>query len=460
VLWTKRGELDRRFGTFSRADNHLLTGMIERRRIRGSNAMRFIRASIAGLMGAVLIAALGLAALRSASDTWAGTTLLATCGVLGLALVGMICRGAAERAWWLGFALFGWGYLAMAFWSPVDATRLPTFTLLELVCKMAGIAVPTIPARFGANGGIDPSFLGIAHCLWALLAASLGGILGSGLFAVSALVASRAAGEPHDPVQSPPMWWRRPLAIGLSGLALAGSVAVAGMRWEQGRWSGTTFLLTCGLLVLAATGAVLGRGRTRAVWLGAALFGWGYLILAFGWHPYLWVCPNVVTNEILKTIRPWLPSSVSGIPAFDDLTDPANARILKLLEETVPIHFREPTTFEQLLKHIKIAASRVDGKDFPIFVDPIGLHEAEKSLTSTVRLYRDDLPLKTSLHYCLRQLGLTYRIAEGFVMITSADQLPIAEDPFMIVGHCLLALVAAALGGAAGPLVVGGKGSL
>jgi hypothetical protein len=69
--------------------------------------MRFVRASIAGLMGAVLIAALGLTALRSASDTWSGATLLVTCGVLGLAVVGVVCRDAAERAWWLGFLLFG-----------------------------------------------------------------------------------------------------------------------------------------------------------------------------------------------------------------------------------------------------------------------------------------------------------------------------------------------------------------
>ena len=118
--------------------------------------MSLIRASIAGLMGAVLIAALGLTALRSASDTWSGATLLATCGVLGLAVVGTVCRDAAERAWWLGFTVFGWGYLAMAFWSPVDTTKLPTFTLLENTCKIAGIEVPAIPPRFGQSGGVDP----------------------------------------------------------------------------------------------------------------------------------------------------------------------------------------------------------------------------------------------------------------------------------------------------------------
>ncbi len=76
-----------------------------------------IRFSIAGLMGIVLVAAIGLAALRNASETWAGVMLLLTCGALALAVVGVVCRAEAERAWWLGFALFGWGYLALAFWS-------------------------------------------------------------------------------------------------------------------------------------------------------------------------------------------------------------------------------------------------------------------------------------------------------------------------------------------------------
>jgi hypothetical protein len=242
-----------------------------------------------------------------------------------------------------------------------------------------------------------------------------------------------------------------------------GSVALIGSRWTQGRWSGTIFLLTCGLLVLAAMGAFVGRRRTREIWLGAALFGWGYLILAFGWHPYLWACPKLVTSEILETIRPWLPSSVSGIPAFEDKSDPANARILKLLDEPVPMHFPTSMTLEELLKHVKDVTSRLDGKGIPIYVDPIRLQEAEKSMTSTVgvRIDRDDIALKNSLHLCLRQLQLAYCVKNGFLQITCADdELPINEDSFLIVGHCLFGLIAAALGGAAGLLVAGRKGSL
>jgi hypothetical protein len=77
--------------------------------------MRIVRFPIAGLMGTILVVAIVLAALRNASQTWAGVTFLLTCGVLCLAVVGVVCRNGSERAWWLGFALFGWGYLALAF---------------------------------------------------------------------------------------------------------------------------------------------------------------------------------------------------------------------------------------------------------------------------------------------------------------------------------------------------------
>ena len=74
--------------------------------------MRTVRFSIARLMGAVLVAAVGLAALRNASPIWAGAMVLSTYVVLGLAILCAVLRGRAERAWWLGFCVFGWGYLA------------------------------------------------------------------------------------------------------------------------------------------------------------------------------------------------------------------------------------------------------------------------------------------------------------------------------------------------------------
>ena len=92
--------------------------------------MRRIRFSIAGLMFVVAISALLVAALRSASGAWAGAVLLVVRAVLGLGIVGALCRRGSERAWWLGFSVFGCGYMMLAFWSETNFDSLPTTTLL------------------------------------------------------------------------------------------------------------------------------------------------------------------------------------------------------------------------------------------------------------------------------------------------------------------------------------------
>ncbi len=110
--------------------------------------MRKIRVSIARLMGAVLIAAVGFAALRNLSDAWAGLMLMLTCGVLLMGVVGAVCQGPHERAWWLGFALFGFGYLALTFGKSqlfTDAPHLPTEGILNGLLRPGG---PPIHSHF------------------------------------------------------------------------------------------------------------------------------------------------------------------------------------------------------------------------------------------------------------------------------------------------------------------------
>jgi hypothetical protein len=71
------------------------------------------RVSIATLMIVVLVCGVAAAALRDASDTWAGILLLLTLGLLGFSILGIRQRREAKRAFWEGFALFGWGYLTL-----------------------------------------------------------------------------------------------------------------------------------------------------------------------------------------------------------------------------------------------------------------------------------------------------------------------------------------------------------
>src|SRR5262249_32339246 len=64
-------------------------------------------------MAFIVVSAVGLAALRNANELWAGLMLLFTLEAVGAAILGVILTRGRERAWWLGFAFFGAGYLAL-----------------------------------------------------------------------------------------------------------------------------------------------------------------------------------------------------------------------------------------------------------------------------------------------------------------------------------------------------------
>ncbi|MGO9471601.1 MAG: hypothetical protein ACLQVF_46555 [Isosphaeraceae bacterium] len=443
---------------------------------------RTIRFSIAGLMGIVLVAAIGLAAWRNASETWAGVMLLLTCGVLALAVVGVVCRTEAERAWWLGFALFGWGYLALVFWSWNNdrAPKLPTLVWLDRLSIKLGVnphgmggmggmggvgggmrSMPMVTGGFGGGdaSGADAygSHAQVGHCVWALLFAMLGGILARVLFAIPAR-RSETRGNEGD-ATSRPGWkrWSRPAAVAVAGLALLAMLGAVRSRSGPGLWAGATFLVTCGLLGLTALGAVLDRGRRGEVWLGATLFGAIYMILAFGRNPIPYPMPHLPTDQFLVALKPWLPQAAQGFFVSSENVAAANARILKALDEPVPMHFRDEATLEDVVKHVQAAITGPDGKVIPIYLDPIGLQEADKSPQAVVSLDIDGVPLKSTLYLCLKQLDLAYCIRDGVLVITSEESQEsgpvVYEDPFLIGGHCVLTLLAAVLGGVLAPLV-------
>jgi hypothetical protein len=410
--------------------------------------MAGLRFSIAGLMGIVMVAAVGLAALTKPSEIWAGAMLLLTCGILALAVVGAIYREGPRRAWWLGVSVFGWGYMALsAFWPEDSLFHLPTTRALEVLGPRLGS--PLHP-NWAGPPAVDQWFERTGQYLWVLLAALLGGLLAR--FGLADRADPREGSRPDALEADQPQRsrWLRPTIAGLVALVLLAAFATIWWGASAPLWAGLSFALTCAFLGLILLGAFLGRSRSRSRWLGAALFGAGYAALVFsrpmGQPPWAYL----PTDLLFGGIRPWFPTVARSM-------SPENARILDALERPIPMRFDGEATLESLLNHIKRATATPTPPGIPIYVDPIGLQEAERSLQSTVQLDLEGVPLKETLRLSLKQLGLAYQVKGGYLWLTSEEEgfSPELEDPFLIVGHCLVVLVAAGVGAMAAPIVAG-----
>ncbi len=104
--------------------------------------------------------------------------------------------------------------------------------------------------------------------------------------------------------------------------------------------------------------------------------------------------------------------------------DDRTKAIITQLGERLTMSFPQETPLEDVLKYIKsnTQSEELDlPSGIPIYVDPLGLQEVEKTLQSPVTLDLEGIPLKTSLRLILKQLGLTYTVKDGLMTITSAE---------------------------------------
>jgi hypothetical protein len=125
-----------------------------------------------------------------------------------------------------------------------------------------------------------------------------------------------------------------------------------------------------------------------------------------------------------KAPRPAPPAAAAAVQASKARPgeDPKSQAINAKLEEPVAMNFANETPLEDLLKHIKQATTHgSNDPGIPIYVDPIGLQEAEKTMTSTVQLDLDGVPLRRTLQLALKQLGLIYFVDDGILVITSEE---------------------------------------
>jgi len=152
------------------------------------------RLTLAGLMGLVVLAAASLASLRYATEAWTAVASTAALAVLLSALLAARLLRGRERAFWGGFALFGWAYLVLVNWSWIGEQFGHDLTaglgdLAERVHAVDPLALPIDPAartEAGLQNRIKiGNFLQIGRLILTLLFALLGGFVGHAIAAAA-----------------------------------------------------------------------------------------------------------------------------------------------------------------------------------------------------------------------------------------------------------------------------------
>jgi len=137
--------------------------------------MKELRFSLAGLMAATALIAVGLAALRSPSALIASALLTLTVAVLLCGTIAALLGRGTRRNFWRGFVLFGWVYLYLVRSEPYDhipyQIYLPTTELLGRLIRYGFNTEngPSAPTVFQTGQ--------IAHFMFTLVLAFFGGML-------------------------------------------------------------------------------------------------------------------------------------------------------------------------------------------------------------------------------------------------------------------------------------------
>ena len=317
--------------------------------------------------------------MPTASELWSGAPYLLLRFALALAIVAAVCRRGRARAWWLGFAAFGWIYMGASFEFDQFDQKLPTQLLLDAADQT--LSERFVPLWFDNYGSV----YWVWHSLWTLLAALSGGSLARTTFGAMAGRKGEIAASSESVGKRLPGRWISPAVLCGSALVLAVLVGFGGAILAPAFWAGLTFFLTWWLLALAALRASSGQGKRLVRWLGASLLGAGVLVLAFG-RPAHDPWPILPTVALLDDIRPHVPTAMSGYPAGCDVSAPVNARVHRALERRLKMHYVDETPLDDLLKDIQKETADAGGKGIRIEVVPSDRGEVNVTLAPTVTM--------------------------------------------------------------------------
>ena len=168
--------------------------------ISAQSRPRFFRFSIRHLLIWTAAIALACVALRSSSDAWSGFVHAIALASLGTAILLVTYRNGADRAFWFGFAVSGWLYVAILMYGwllpkessylvPIEPKQLFTSQISAVAYEWSYPFLAPRTARYGgiptSTGFIGPikhEFLNTAHAFWTLLLAACGGSIAQWLY--------------------------------------------------------------------------------------------------------------------------------------------------------------------------------------------------------------------------------------------------------------------------------------
>jgi tetratricopeptide (TPR) repeat protein len=104
--------------------------------------------------------------------------------------------------------------------------------------------------------------------------------------------------------------------------------------------------------------------------------------------------------------------------------DDKTKAIIKKLSQPIAMKFATETPLEDVKKYIQDATQdELAGlpTGIPIYIDPQGLQDVDKTPASTVSIDLEGIPLKTTLRLLLKQLGMIYTVKDGLLTITSKE---------------------------------------
>lgn len=95
--------------------------------------------------------------------------------------------------------------------------------------------------------------------------------------------------------------------------------------------------------------------------------------------------------------------------------------IREKLEKPISLPFESETPLDDIIKYVKQSTAGPDDSGIPIYLDPVGMREADVTMSSPIKINVEGIPLKTSLRLMLRQLGLGYAVKDGLLIISEAE---------------------------------------